>query len=133
MTRINLKLRRSVVTTLEIVRAVWTVSTGVGTLLMLWLVREALVDNWAVSQQHRSNGGALRLITRGEVEDQAVRTISLLCLFLGGVLSYFMQSTLVIALLVLSAWAQVMIGIIKLHRRRRLFDTLKLTRKVTGT
>jgi hypothetical protein len=117
------------VTTLEIVRAVWTVSTGVGTLIMLWLLREALVDNWAISQVHRSNGGALRIITRGEVEDQAVRVASVFCLCAAGALSYFMQPTLVIALLVLSAFAQVTLGIIKLHRRRRLFDTLKLTRK----
>jgi len=115
---------------LEVVRAVWTVSTGVGTLIMLWLLREALVDNWAISQVHRTNGSALRLITRGEVEDQTVRVFSVFCLFLGGGLSYFMQPALVIALLTLSAFAQVAIGIIKLSRRRRLFDTLRLDRKV---
>jgi hypothetical protein len=122
-------IRHGLVTPLEVLRAVWTIGTGLGTLVMLALLREVLIDNWAISQITRPSTSVLRMTTRGEVDDQIIRLVAVASLFLAGLMTYAGQSTVVIALLCISAAAQVALGTVKLQRRRRLLRTLRLNRK----
>ena len=117
------------VSLLEIVRAVWTVSAGIGTLLMLWLLRETMQDNWAIEQIRRPGTDVLRLQTRGEVTDQAMLTLAVASMCLAGGIAYIGLPELAAPLLVLTAAALVALGFIKLARRRRMFRSVRFNKQ----
>jgi hypothetical protein len=119
------------VTATEILRLIWTIGTGLGTLVMLVLLREVRQDAWAMAQVRPPGLDVLRMFTLGEVMDQSIRLSSIVLLFLAGVLSYLGPyfTPVVIGLLCLSAAAQVWLGVVKLNRRRRIFHALILQRK----
>jgi hypothetical protein len=119
------------VTATEILRLVWTVGTGIGTLVMVVLLQEVRQDAWAMAQVRRPGLDVLRMFTLGEVTDQSIRLASVMSLFAAGLLTYAgaMFSPEVIGLLCLSATAQVWLGLVKLGRRRKIFRALILMRK----
>jgi hypothetical protein len=118
------------VTGIDALRVIWTLATGIGTILMLVLLREAWLDRWAIRQVRRPGTDVLRLQTEGEVWDQAVLTLTLLSLFLTAVASYIgLGTALGIPLLVVCASGLVTLGVMKVRRRRRVFRQLRLNRK----
>lgn len=110
-------------------RALWTVGTLFGSVVMFILTREAIRDEDAVRLLERPGTEVLRLYLRGEVWDHALLTLALLALFLAGVLSYLGLSAVVIPLLVLAAGLLVFLGVMKSDRRRRMFGSVKRDRK----
>jgi hypothetical protein len=116
-------------TLLEVLRLVWTIGTGIGTLIQLYLFREVVIDDRAISQVRPPRADFLRVHTRGEIWDQAILTLAVFVLFLAGVLAYVELGMWAIPLLVASAASLVSLGILKLSRRRRIFRTLRLNRK----
>jgi hypothetical protein len=114
----------------DVLRAVWTGGTGLGTLIMIALLREVMIDNWAISQIRRPGTDVLRVVAQGEVWDQTIRLTGVASLFFAGVLSYVPGTgEFVLMLLVLSAAAQVFLATVKMNRRRQLMRTLRLNRK----
>jgi hypothetical protein len=116
-------------TLLEALRVVWTVSTGIGALIMLYLLREVWIDDHAIGQVRPPRADFLRVHTRGEVWDQAILTIKALLLFLAGVLAITLDGPWPIPPIVLSAGLLVLLGVFKFQRRRRIFRTLRLNRE----
>ena len=110
-------------------RALWTVGTLFGSVVMLFLTREAIKDEDAVRLVARPGTEVLRLYLRGEVWDHTLLMLTLLALFLAGMLSYLGLSAVVIPLLVLSAGLLVFLGVMKSERRRRMFRSVKRNRK----
>jgi hypothetical protein len=113
---------------LDVLRFVWTFGTGLGSLIMLYLMREVAADERALQMINRSGLNLMRLLAHGETTDQRIRFISLVALFIGGATSYLRMTELVIVCLVVSAAAQIYLGWIKVQRRRQVFRQIRLQR-----
>lgn len=119
-------------TSLEILtalRLIWTIGTGIGTVVMLVLLREVWIDDQAIHQVRPPRTDFLRIHTRGEVWDQAVLTIKVALLFMAGLLAITVDSFWPIPPIVLSAGLLVLLGLVRIRRRRRIFRTLRLSRQ----
>lgn len=116
-------------TILDLLRWAWTIGTGLGTMVMLYLLREVSIDDQAISQVRPPRADFLRVHTRGEVWDQSVLTAAVAMLFLAGLLALTVDNIWPIPPLLLSAALLVFLGLLKLSRRRRIFATLRLNRK----
>ena len=98
--------------------AVWTLGTGMGTTVMAWLLGEVVLDYRSI------------LIARGEIIDQSIRLLALVTLFLAGMCALLnVETAIIIPLLLVSAAAQVVIGVLKLVRRRTMLTLLRIERR----
>jgi len=114
---------------IQVLRAIWTAGFGVGTVAMLLLLRESLIDAWALSQNPRDGIALYWLTTEGEVWDPALLSMSMAAFFLAGVMSYTAQAAVVIPLLIIGGLPLVTLGILKHVRRRRVFTQLRMLRR----
>lgn len=113
------------VLSIDQLRALWTVGTLFGSVVMLLLTREAIRDEDAVRLLARPGTEVLRLYLRGEVWDHSLLMLALLAMFFAGLLSYLGLTMVVIPLLVLAAGLLVALGVMKADRRRRMFSSVK--------
>jgi O-antigen/teichoic acid export membrane protein len=96
---------------------------------MLLLLAQALIDVYAVSTSRYSGIETFRLITRSDVWDQLVLTLTVAGFFVAGALSYVTPGVLVIVVIVASAYLLIVLGFMKLIRRRRIFSAIRFDRK----
>lgn len=116
-------------TLLDALRLVWMVGTGVGTLIMLYLLREVVADVEAIEALDRPGLALARDLSQGEVTDQTIRLFAVGTLFIAGVSSYARLPELTVVLLLVSALAQVALAVVKVTRRRRVFRDIRLLRR----
>lgn len=107
----------------------WTVATGVGTIIQLYLLHEVWIDDRAIMQVRPPRSDFLRVHTRGEVWDQSLLTAKMVALFIAGVLAYTVDTFWPIIPIVFSAGLLVLLSFSKFQRRRRIFRTLRLNRQ----
>jgi hypothetical protein len=110
----------------DVLRWTWTLATGFGTLMMLVLLREVIIDNWAISQVRRPGTDVLRMIARNEVTDQWIRLAAIGTLFVAGVASLIHLTEIALWLLIASALAQIFLGTAKVLHRRKLFRQIRV-------
>lgn len=120
------------VTDTELSRIVWTLGLGVGTVVMLGLLAQALIDVYAISISQYAGIHSFRMSVQSDVWDQALLTAAVAGFFLSGVISYFGHPPLTIGVIVLSAYLLVVLGFVKLFRRHRVFGAIRLRRKTNG-
>lgn len=117
----------------ELLRLVWTVGLGVGTIVMLGLLADALIDVYAISVSQYAGIDTFRMTVQTDVWDQALLTAAVAGFFLSGVLSYFGRAPLTIGVIVLSAYLLIVLGFVKWFRRRRIFSAIRLRRKANSS
>lgn len=111
-----------------LIRWGWTSLTAVGVVSALWNLREALVDNWALSQSPQGGIEVLRMQTRNSIWDHALILAALAGNLIAGVCSLFGFATGALLSLLLSAGLLIYLSFSQTQRRRRLFDVLRLRR-----
>ena len=110
--------------------AVWTLGTGMGTTVMAWLLGEVVLDYRSIRHSRLRNADVAVLIARGEIIDQSIRLLALVTLFLAGMCALLnVETAIIIPLLLVSAAAQVVIGVLKLVRRRTMLTLLRIERR----
>lgn len=117
------------VTVLEALRIGWTIATGLGLAVMLYLLREVWLDDQAIKQVRPPRADFLRMNTSGEVWDHALLAAKMFSLFLAGILAFTVDTFWPILPIVFSAFLLVVLGFSKWQRRRRIFRTLRLNRE----
>lgn len=134
----------------DALRVVWTLMGALGTSagivclgVIYWLHREALRDDWALTQVSGPRLNFLRLHTQGEVADTLLFCWAVLALVLAvsaafgaGIASILgsNQGALVLlvgceVLLVLGIGLLVVLGVKRLQQRRSIFRTIRLNKE----
>lgn len=117
--------------TAEHLQLVWTALGALGTLSFLVLIHEAHRDHEAVLRVRPTRMAVSAIATWGEVQDLGILMMALGCMALAGLLGILDVSSgaLTILLLVVSELLLVVLGVLKLMRRRRLLRALRVDHK----
>lgn len=110
----------------DAIRWGWTFLTAWGVLFAVWNFREAVVDNWAVSQVRTRPVDVLRLQVRAEVYLHAMILLALFADFLAGVFALLAQSIGALVALIVSAAALIILSFGHTQRRRKIFQAIRL-------
>lgn len=114
------------VTAIDWLRLMWTMGTGIGFLASLALLRELLIDVYAVSQSPYAQLDVFRNHVEGDVWTVTLVALSLLAFWLAAVVSYAGQPLLTLPLLILGAASVAAIPFHKHALRRRIFRLLRV-------
>lgn len=130
----------------EQLRILWTVVGGIGSVAGLvaavigwWLMRDSARTNWAIQQVQTSVFSLHRMHSQGDVVDSRVLELAIGLMFLtvsaqcgAGLAAEFGSSSWALVLLVVSEIltvsslvVMVVLGVLKLNRRRRIFTAVR--------
>jgi hypothetical protein len=108
---------------------VWTIGMGVSLVLSLAMLRELLIDVYAITQSDRPAIAMFRLYTEGEVWVVVLCTVALAAFFAAAMVSYLGQALLTLPLLLVGGLSVVVIPFYLHLRRLRVFRAVKLRKR----